>query len=40
MRVNMKGRVFQALVLDKREGRLEVEPLQRGAPIRRPPRAR
>jgi hypothetical protein len=30
VRVNKKGRVFAALVLAKREGRLEIEPLQRG----------
>jgi hypothetical protein len=30
VRVNRKGRVFEALVLGKSEGRLEIEPLQRG----------
>jgi hypothetical protein len=30
VRVNKKGRVFEALVLARREGRLEIEPLQRG----------
>jgi hypothetical protein len=30
VRVNKKGRVFEALVLAKREGQLEIEPLQRG----------
>ena len=30
VRVNKKGRVFEALVLGKRKGRLEIEPLQRG----------
>ena len=30
VRVNKKGRVFEALVLRKHKGRLEIEPLQRG----------
>ena len=30
VRVDKKGRVFEALVLGKRRGELEIEPLQRG----------
>jgi hypothetical protein len=30
VRVNRKGRVFEALVLGKSEGGLKIEPLQRG----------
>jgi hypothetical protein len=30
VRVNKKGRVFEALVLAKRKGELEIEPIQRG----------
>ena len=30
VRVNKKGRVFEALVLGKYKGRLEIAPLQRG----------
>ena len=30
VRVNKKGRVFEALVLGKRRGQLEIEPIQRG----------
>jgi hypothetical protein len=30
VRVNKKGRVFEALVRAKRKGELEIEPIQRG----------
>jgi hypothetical protein len=30
VRVNKRGRVFEALVLDKRRGELQIEPIQRG----------
>ena len=30
VRVNKKGRVFEAFVLRKRKGELEIEPIQRG----------
>ena len=30
VRVNKKGRVFEAFVLRKRRGELEIEPIQRG----------
>lgn len=30
VRVNKKGRIFEALVLGRRRGTLEIEPIQRG----------